>query len=170
MTFSGSSSCAYPQKPQKLLICVDTQIPNSGAELFCVQSQKLHREVVFAYPQNLQKVFICVHMQKLRPVRGAILRTSTQTSQRRNLRISTETPENSHCRTYAETPPCAWSGFAYVQTLGNSTERNVRIYAHGSNMEFLRIYAEFLSFLILEILRTYAELLCTAIIVLRIDV
>ena len=120
VTFSGSSSRAYPQKLQELLICVDTQIPDSGAELsFCVRSQQLHREVVCAYPQKLQMFFICVHTQKLR---GVILRTSTQTSQRRNLRISAETPENSHWRTYAETPPCAWSGFAYVQTLGNSTE------------------------------------------------
>ena len=28
-----------------------TQIPNSGAEVFCVRSQKLHREVVCAYPE-----------------------------------------------------------------------------------------------------------------------
>ena len=70
--FSGSSSCAYPQKLQKLLICVDTQIPNSGAELFCVLWQKLHREVVCTYTQKLQKFFICVYTQKLRPVRGAI--------------------------------------------------------------------------------------------------
>ena len=37
-------------------------------------------------------------------------------------------------------------------------------------MESLRIYAELLSFLILEILRKYAELLRAAITVLRIDV
>ena len=98
------------------------------------------------------------------------MRTSTQTSQRRNLRISSETPENSHWRTYAETPPCAWSGFAYAKLWETPQRRNLRIYAHGSNMEFLRINAEFLSFLILEILRIYAELLRTAITVLRIDV
>ena len=133
------------------------QIPNSGAEPFCVWSQKLHREVDYAYPQKLQELFICIHMQKLRSVCGAILRTSTQTSQRRNLSISAEALENSHWRTHAETPPCAWRSFAYVQTLGTPQRRNLRIYTHGSNMEFLRIYAEFLSFLILEILWTYAE-------------
>ena len=78
------------KKIQKLLICVDTQIPNSDAELFYVWSKKLHREVVCAYPQKLQKFFICVHTQKLGPVRGAILRRSTQTSQRRNMRITSE--------------------------------------------------------------------------------
>ena len=107
------------------------------------------------------------------------MRTVAETPQRSSLRTSAETPEDFYLRTHLETPPCAWSDFAYVHA--NFTEeksaklrpergavlrtsnlwetpqrRNLRIYAHGSNMEFLRIYAE-ASSLILEILRKYTE-------------
>ena len=151
--FSDSSSCAYSQKLQKLLICVDTQIPNSDVELFCVWSHKLHREVVCTYPQKLRKFFICVHMQKLCPVRGVIC----------------ESPHNFHRGEICVYPQKLQKILIGVHTQKLRPVRGAcicpkfrkfhrgEIYAHGSNMEFLRLYSEFLSFLILEILQTYAE-------------
>ena len=68
VTFSRSSSCAYPQKLQKCSICVDTQIFNSGEELFCVRSQKL------------QYWMICVSCIFLAPVAVHILRNSRKYS------------------------------------------------------------------------------------------
>ena len=81
VTFSRSSNCAYLLKLQKCSICVDTQIPNSGEERFCVRSQKLQYWIICVvylsrsssctYPQKLQKVFICVDTQM--PNRGVEL-------------------------------------------------------------------------------------------------
>ena len=46
VTFSRSSSCAYLQKPQ-FFICIDTQTPNSGVELFCLCPQKWKQPCLF---------------------------------------------------------------------------------------------------------------------------
>ena len=74
VTFSRSSSCAYPQKRQNCFICVDTQITNSSAELFLrtvaetpvlddLRIVYFSRSSSCTHPQKLQKVFICVDTQ-----------------------------------------------------------------------------------------------------------
>ena len=103
------------------------------------------------------------------------------------LRIFAETPKFLHLHTHAEEKYahiCRNSrkfSFAYISR--NSAlclewtyaEKFciaitvLSIYTHGSNMEFLRICAGFLSYLILEFLRTYREKFHTANTVLRID-